>query len=101
MQFQHRIVAYVLWLLSIAHVIDVALQRSKGAFPPALVLAAAITIQAALGILTLINSAPLALALLHQGMAMVVLTVAALHAERLASPKKESRRVVLTSVSHS
>jgi cytochrome c oxidase assembly protein subunit 15 len=100
-QFQHRIVAYVLWLLSIAHVVDVALQRSKGTFPRALVLAAAITIQAALGILTLINSAPLTLALLHQAMAMVVLTVAALHAERLVSPKRELRRVVLTSVSHS
>jgi cytochrome c oxidase assembly protein subunit 15 len=100
-QFQHRILAYVLWLLSVAHVVDVALQRSAASLPRALALAAAVTIQAALGILTLINSAPLTLALLHQGMAMIVLTVAALHAERLTSPKKELQRVALTSVLHS
>ena len=37
----------------------------------------------ALGIATLIHQAPLALALLHQAMAMVVLTIAVAHAERL------------------
>ena len=41
-------------------------------------------LQAALGIVTLLAQAPLALALAHQGMAMVVLTVAVVHAERLA-----------------
>jgi cytochrome c oxidase assembly protein subunit 15 len=66
-----------------------------------LVLAAVVTIQATLGILTLINSAPLVLALLPQGMAMVVLTVAAMHAERLMSSKREVQRVVLSSMSHS
>jgi cytochrome c oxidase assembly protein subunit 15 len=47
-------------------------------------LALLVMLQAALGIVTLLLQAPLGLALLHQGMAMAVLTVAVLHAERLA-----------------
>jgi cytochrome c oxidase assembly protein subunit 15 len=100
-QFEHRVVAYLLWLLSIAHVVDVVRQRSTAALTRALALASAVTIQASLGILTLINSAPLTLALLHQAMAMVVLTVATLHAERLVSSKEEVRRIAVPSISHS
>jgi cytochrome c oxidase assembly protein subunit 15 len=36
-----------------------------------------------LGITTLLHQAPLALALLHQAMALVVLAIAVVHAERL------------------
>ena len=46
------------------------------------VLAVAVCVQAALGIVTLLAAAPLALAMLHQAMALVVLTVATLHASR-------------------
>jgi heme A synthase len=49
----------------------------------ALTLAAAVTIQAALGILTLLSQAPIALALMHQAMAIAVLTIAVVHAERV------------------
>ena len=42
------------------------------------------TLQAALGIVTLLYQAPLALALAHQVMAMVVFTIAIVHAERLS-----------------
>jgi cytochrome c oxidase assembly protein subunit 15 len=49
----------------------------------ALALASAVILQAALGIATLIHQAPLALALLHQAMAMVVLAMAVVHAKRL------------------
>jgi cytochrome c oxidase assembly protein subunit 15 len=56
----------------------------------ALALACAVTLQAALGILTLLEQAPLTLALMHQGMAMVVLTIAVLHAQGMAA--KESTR---------
>jgi cytochrome c oxidase assembly protein subunit 15 len=49
----------------------------------ALALAAAVTLQAALGIATLLAQAPLALALAHQAMAMIVLTFAVLHAQRM------------------
>ena len=50
----------------------------------ALALACAVTLQAGIGIVTLLHQAPLALALLHQVMAIVVLTIAVIHAERLA-----------------
>ena len=55
----------------------------EAALTAALALAAAVTLQAALGIVTLIHQAPLALALLHQAMAIVVLAIAVVHAERL------------------
>jgi cytochrome c oxidase assembly protein subunit 15 len=84
-QFMHRMVAYALWLFAVVHAVDVA--RSAGdkvvrlfAFK----LAAAVTIQAALGILTLVHQVPIGLALAHQAMAVVVLTLATLHAQRLA-----------------
>ena len=47
-------------------------------------LAAAVTLQAALGIVTLLYQAPLRLALAHQIMAIVVFTIAVVHAERLS-----------------
>ena len=62
--------------------------RTRGAARRgALALAGAVTLQATLGILTLLAQAPLWLALMHQGMAMVVLTVAALHAQAMAAPE--------------
>jgi heme a synthase len=80
-QFDHRMVAYALWLLSAAHVADALWSGRGGAvLMRALALFAALTVQAAFGIATLLQQAPLALALSHQAMAMVVLTVAAAHA---------------------
>ena len=46
-------------------------------------MAAMVTLQAALGIFTLLYEAPLALALAHQVMAIVVFSIAIAHAERL------------------
>jgi heme a synthase len=83
-QFDHRMVAYALWLVAVLHAADVARKvRSGAALTGALVLACAVTLQAALGIVTLLHQAPLALALTHQAMAIVVLTIAVVHAERL------------------
>jgi heme a synthase len=42
-----------------------------------------VTLQAALGIWTLLMVAPIGLALLHQAMAMLVLTVATVHAQQV------------------
>ena len=50
----------------------------------AVVLFAAIVLQVVLGIATLLWRVPLPLALLHQAMAMLVLTVATMHAAALA-----------------
>ena len=83
-QFDHRIAAYSLWLLAVLHVVDVARTiRGGAALTGALLLASAVTLQAALGIVTLLHQAPLPLALSHQGMAIVVLAIAAAHAQRL------------------
>jgi cytochrome c oxidase assembly protein subunit 15 len=83
-QFDHRMMAYALEAAVLLHAFDVARTLRGGpALTAALALASVITIQAALGIATLLHQAPLALALLHQAMAMVALAIALVHAQRL------------------
>jgi cytochrome c oxidase assembly protein subunit 15 len=83
-QFQHRMTAYLLFVLAILHVVDAIRARgATAAINGALWLAAAITLQAALGILTLLHQVPIDLALTHQAVAIVVLTLAILQAERM------------------
>jgi cytochrome c oxidase assembly protein subunit 15 len=80
-QFDHRMLAYTIWIVALIHAVDMASTMKKGPLViGALVLAAAVTFQAALGILTLLTVVPISLALMHQAMAMVVLTIAAVHA---------------------
>jgi cytochrome c oxidase assembly protein subunit 15 len=87
-QFNHRMVAYALWLVATLHAVDVVRSRSGGAtVNGALALASAVTLQAGIGIVTLLHQAPLPLALLHQVAAIVLLTIAVVHAERL-SPRR-------------
>ena len=84
-QFDHRLAAYLLWLVAMLHAIDVIRTvRGGAALTGALALASLVTLQAALGIVTLLYQAPLGLALLHQSTAIVVLTLAVLHAQRFA-----------------
>jgi cytochrome c oxidase assembly protein subunit 15 len=52
---------------------------------------AAVTVQATLGILTLLNQAPLDLALTHQAMALAVAVLAVAQCERLTPPARERR----------
>jgi cytochrome c oxidase assembly protein subunit 15 len=83
-QFDHRMTGYALWLAAVLHLADVVRGRHGGAaLNGALALACAVTFQAGLGIVTLLHQAPLPLALLHQATAIVVLTIAVLHAEQL------------------
>ena len=87
-QFNHRMMAYLIFVLAIVYVADVA--RAVGGGPvltSALVLASVVTLQAGIGILTLLHVVPLGLALTHQAMAVVTLAVAVVHAER-ASPRR-------------
>jgi len=93
-QFDHRLTAYALLIFAVLHAFDAARTRSGPAFASALALAAAVTVQAVLGILTLVYVAPLGLALAHQGMAIAVLTLAVAHAQRLA-PFTRGRREAL------
>jgi len=90
-QFDHRMAGYALWLLAVLHALD-AMRAKRGGLTGAWLLAAVITLQAALGIFTLVYQAPLALALTHQAVAMIVLAVAVLHAERL-TPRKATALV--------
>ena len=85
-QFEHRMVAYALLALAILHAVDAVRSRAgPAAVNGAVWLAAAITLQAALGIQTLLQQVPILLGLAHQAMAIVVLTLAILQAERLAA----------------
>ncbi|MPZ59376.1 MAG: heme A synthase [Rhizobiales bacterium] len=90
-QFNHRMMAYAIWLVTLWHLSDVWRMPSRPCLAGAAALFAVVTLQAALGIVTLLYQAPLSLALAHQGMAMVVLTVAVLHAERLAHSELSTR----------
>jgi cytochrome c oxidase assembly protein subunit 15 len=84
-QFEHRMVAYALFALAILHAVDAIRSRTgTSAVKGALWLAAAITLQAALGIVTLLNQVPILLGLAHQAVAMSVVTLAIFQAERLA-----------------
>ncbi len=81
-QFDHRLLADGIWLLAMLHALDA--WRAQGDVRGAFILAGAVTLQAALGIVTLLYQAPLALALAHQVMALVTFTIAVVHAERLS-----------------
>jgi cytochrome c oxidase assembly protein subunit 15 len=84
-QFEHRMTAYVLFVLAALHALDAI--RSRAAAPivaGALWLIAVITLQATLGILTLLNQVPIGLALAHQAVAIAVLALAVCQAERLS-----------------
>ena len=92
-QFEHRMTAYALFVLAALHAFDAVRSRAgMAAISGALWLLAAITVQATLGILTLLNQVPIALALAHQAAAIAVLTLAILQAERLAARRPESAR---------
>jgi cytochrome c oxidase assembly protein subunit 15 len=92
-QFEHRMTAYALFLLAILHAVDAVRSRAgTAAVNGALWLVAAVALQATLGILTLLNQVPMDLALAHQAVAIAVLTLAVLQAERLAARRPETAR---------
>jgi cytochrome c oxidase assembly protein subunit 15 len=90
-QFDHRMLAYAIWLCALAHVFDVGRTAlGRPALVGAVALLAALTLQAALGIWTLLAAVRLSIALLHQAMALLVLTVATMHAASLARNRRPS-----------
>ncbi|MBR0752552.1 COX15/CtaA family protein [Bradyrhizobium jicamae] len=89
-QFEHRMTAYLLFALAIFHAIDAVTSRAgKAVVAGAWWLVAAITVQATLGILTLLHQVPIDLALTHQAVAIVVLTLAVLQVERMSARRTE------------
>jgi cytochrome c oxidase assembly protein subunit 15 len=84
-QFQHRVVAYALVLLAAFHLFDIGRSAPRTSINgSARWLAWTVVVQAGIGIATLVHVAPLSLSLIHQGMAIVLLTVAVLHAQGLS-----------------
>jgi heme a synthase len=99
-QFDHRMTAYALCALALFHAVDA---RRRGPGPLAAgagFVAMAALAQAGLGIMTLLFSVPLQLALTHQAMALVVLTAATLHAAR-AQGVFAGGRILTTEERHS
>jgi len=88
-QFDHRMMAYAVVAFALLHAIDA--RRHDRAGPVARgagVLAVAVLAQVMLGVLTLLQSAPIGLAMAHQAMALVVLTAATLHACRALARRR-------------
>jgi len=97
-QFEHRMTAYLLLALAVLHAFDAVRSRAgTAAVDGALWLAAAVTLQATLGILTLLYQVPIFLALAHQAVAIVMLMLAVFQAERLAArvPESGQQKLVL------
>ena len=90
-QFEHRMTAYALFVLAVLHAVDAVRSRAgAAAVNGAVWLVAAVALQGTLGILTLLNQVPMDLALSHQAVAIAVLTLAVLQAERLAAWRPET-----------
>jgi heme a synthase len=84
-QFDHRMIAYLVFIGAGLHAIDIMRHEKARGRAGALALLAAVTLQIALGIATVLLVVPLPLALLHQAGAMLVLIVATLHAANVTA----------------
>ena len=84
-QFDHRMLAYALLLAAIWHAIAMGRSYSgRKAARRSLALAGLVAVQAVIGITTLLLVVPIWAGLLHQAFAMIVLSMAVVHARRLA-----------------
>ncbi len=95
MQFNHRLTAYALLILSLLHAVDVRRTApGTGAARRATALAGLVAAQATLGIVTLLLVVPLWAGLMHQVAAMLVLGMATAHARLCRPPRPTALRVV-------
>lgn len=86
-QFLHRLAAYVLFaLVSGQFALVVVSARTTTARVSAFVLGFAVAFQMLVGIATLLLQVPLPLAIIHQAIAMVVLSAAVFHAVSVSAP---------------
>jgi cytochrome c oxidase assembly protein subunit 15 len=84
-QFIHRISAYILWGLTTSYMIFAFWKRKANHVRLfAVILFAIVTMQAIIGIATLLMQVPLHLALVHQGGAFVLLGCATVFAKRMS-----------------
>ncbi|MEW6121083.1 MAG: COX15/CtaA family protein [Pseudomonadota bacterium] len=77
-QFQHRMIAYTLWAAALLHAVHAG-RHGGGAARQAWILFGLVSLQAALGIFTLLLVVPIDIALAHQFGATVVLIYATHH----------------------
>ncbi|HYP56676.1 MAG TPA: COX15/CtaA family protein, partial [Beijerinckia sp.] len=82
-QFQHRLVAYVLLVLALCQGLYTWRLTAGRAAKRAFALAGLVAAQATIGIVTLVLVVPLWAGLLHQAFAMIVLGMAVAHAQAL------------------
>ena len=91
-QFDHRMLGYVIGLLALLQLFNVAkLVKPDPIFTSAALVATAVILQVALGVWTLLWVAALPLALVHQASAMITLTLAVIHAATTVPPKVSAR----------
>jgi cytochrome c oxidase assembly protein subunit 15 len=84
-QFNHRMLAYLLLGIAVWHVYDtVHSTRNRNVRALASLFVSLLLAQAFIGIMTLLYAVPIALALTHQAMAILLLTVAVLQASRMS-----------------
>jgi cytochrome c oxidase assembly protein subunit 15 len=89
-QFEHRMTAYTLLAVAIFHAIDAVRSRAGAAtINGAFWLVAAILLQAVLGISTLLLEVPILIALAHQAVAVLVLTLSIFQVERLKTRQSQ------------
>jgi cytochrome c oxidase assembly protein subunit 15 len=87
-QFAHRMTAYALWIGALWHAVMLTRRAGHQVAMGAIALAAGVTVQACLGILTLVLQVPPLLALFHQAMAILVLGLAVVNAQRLRGKRE-------------
>jgi cytochrome c oxidase assembly protein subunit 15 len=88
-QFDHRMMAYAVGALTLFHAIDAQRHDRGGSLARgAGFVALAVLAQVMLGVVTLVQSAPIGLAMAHQATALVVLTAATQHAGRMLSRRQ-------------
>jgi cytochrome c oxidase assembly protein subunit 15 len=84
-QFNHRMMAYLLLLVAVWHLYDThRTTNDRNVRALAGLFVSLLLIQAFIGIMTLLYVVPISLALLHQGMAILLLTLATWQAARVS-----------------
>jgi heme a synthase len=79
-QFQHRLLAYLIVVLALWHAVVLRRANAGGAARRAMAVAVTALAQAAIGIMALLLIVPLWAALLHQAVAILLLVMVTIHA---------------------
>ncbi len=89
-QFTHRVTAYALVVYALLHA-AAAWRAGSPAANSALLIAAAVFVQAAIGVWTLLWVVPLELGLIHQAGAFILLALGVFHLHALSAPEPDRR----------